>query len=141
MKEIYKDLVGFEGYYEVSNLGNVKRKKNKTIYKDGRIAYFSETVLKKATTKKGYEMVYLSVKSKKHSKLVHRLIANTFIPNPLNKKTVNHIDCDKKNNRVDNLEWLTNKENMKHAFDNGLFKERDKRNSERARIKRENKNV
>ena len=55
MKEIYKDLVGFEGYYEVSNLGNVKRKKNKTIYKDGRIAYFSETVLKKATTKKGYE--------------------------------------------------------------------------------------
>ena len=141
MKEIYKDLVGFEGYYEVSNLGNVKRKKNKTIYKDGRNAYFSETVLKKATTKKGYEMVYLSVKSKKHSKLVHRLIANTFIPNPLNKKTVNHIDCDKKNNRVDNLEWLTNKENMKHAFDNGLFKERDKRNSERARIKRENKNV
>ena len=141
MKEIYKDLVGFEGYYEVSNLGNVKRKKNKTIYKDGRIAYFSETVLKKATTKKGYEMVYLSVKSKKHSKLVHRLKANTFIPNPLNKKTVNHIDCDKKNNRVDNLEWLTNKENMKHAFDNGLFKERDKRNSERARIKRENKNV
>jgi hypothetical protein len=141
MKEIYKDLVGFEGYYEVSNLGNVKRKKNKTIYKDGRIAYFSETVLKKATTKRGYEMVYLSVKSKKHSKLVHRLIANTFIPNPLNKKTVNHIDCDKKNNRVDNLEWLTNKENIKHAFDNGLFKERDKRNSERARIKRENKNV
>jgi mRNA-degrading endonuclease HigB of HigAB toxin-antitoxin module len=124
--EIWKDAKGFEGYYEVSNLGRVKRKKGKTIYKDGRVAYFSQTILKQSVNKKGYKTVYLSVNSKKYTKTVHRLVAETFIKNPLNKKTVNHKDLNKENNTVENLEWLTNKENMQHAFKNGCFKERDK---------------
>ena len=124
--ENYIDLVGFEGYYEVSDFGNIRRKKGQTIYKDGRIANFSETVLKKAYNKKGYEVVYLSVGSVKHTKLVHRLVALSFIPNTENKATVNHKDLNKLNNTPDNLEWMTNKENMQHAFANGVYKERDK---------------
>jgi hypothetical protein len=123
---VWKDVKGFESHYEASNTGLIRRKAGQTIYKDGRIARFSQTVLKHGYNKKGYAKVYLSVGSKKYSKSVHRLIAETFIDNPEKKQTVNHIDCNKLNNRVDNLEWMTNKENMRHAFDNGRFKERDK---------------
>lgn len=126
MSEIWKDAKGFENYYEVSNLGRVRRKKGETIYKDGRVANFSETILKQTPNKKGYLRVYLSVKSKKYTKTVHRIVAETFIENPNNKETVNHKDCDKTNNTIENLEWMTNKENMQHAFKNGMFKERDK---------------
>lgn len=122
----WKDVKGFEGYYEVSKIGKVRRKKNETIYKDGRVANFSQTVLKQTENFKGYLIVYLSVKSKKYSKSVHRIVAETFIENPENKKTVNHKDLNKKNNNKENLEWLTNKENMQHAFKNGAFKNRDK---------------
>jgi hypothetical protein len=125
--EIWKNVKGFEGYYEVSNIGRVRRKKGKTIYKDGRVAFFPQTILKQSENKKGYFRVYLSKNSKKYTKTVHRIVAETFIPNPKNKKTVNHIDCNKKNNKIENLEWLTNKENMRHAFDNGVFDERNKK--------------
>jgi len=124
--EIWKDAKGFENYYEVSNTGKVRRKKTATYYKDGRVAFFSETILKESITKKGYKTVYLSMKSKKYTRFVHRIVAETFIPNPENKATVNHKDCDKKNNNYNNLEWMTNKENMNHAFDKGIYKERDK---------------
>jgi type IV secretory pathway VirB9-like protein len=76
--------------------------------------------------KKGYLRVYLSIGSKKHTKRIHRLIALTFVENPDKKETVNHIDCNKLNNHVSNLEWMTNQENMRHAFDNGIYKDRDK---------------
>jgi hypothetical protein len=125
-KEIWKDAKGFEGYYEVSNMGLIRRKLTQTIYKDGRVANFSETILKPSLNKKGYQRVYLSMKSKKYSKSVHRIVAETFIDNPENKATVNHINLNKEDNRVENLEWLTNKENMQHAFLNGVYKERDK---------------
>lgn len=124
--EKWVDLKGFEQHYEVSSKGRVKRKKGETIYKDGRTAHFSETILKPSLNHKGYEKVYLSIKSKKYSKYVHRLVAQSFIENKENKSTVNHIDCNKRNNSVENLEWMTNKENMRHAFSNGIFKERDK---------------
>jgi hypothetical protein len=126
LEEIYIDAKGFEGFYEVSNLGKVRRKDNETIYKDGRVARFSVTILKQSTTKKGYQSVYLSMKSKKYTRFVHRLVAESFIDNPEKKATVNHIDCNKKNNNVSNLEWMTNKENMRHAFSNGIYDERDK---------------
>lgn len=124
--EVWKDVVGFENHYEVSNIGRVKRKAGLTYYKDGRIARFSETILKPSFNRKGYERVYLSVGSKKHTVSVHRLVAKAFIPNPENKATINHIDCNKLNNNVENLEWMTNTENMRHAFNQGIYRERDK---------------
>jgi hypothetical protein len=122
----WRDVVGFESHYEASNTGLIKRKFGQTIYKDGRVAYFSETILKPSLCKKGYLRVYLSIGSKKHTKRIHRLIALTFVENPDKKETVNHIDCNKLNNHVSNLEWMTNQENMRHAFDNGMYKDRDK---------------
>jgi hypothetical protein len=126
METIWKDVVGFEGYYEVSNTGLVRRKKTHTIYKDGRVAFFSETILKQGLNHKGYSRVFLSKESNKSTRTVHRLVAEAFIPNPEKKATVNHKDLNKQNNSVDNLEWLTNKENMQHAFKNGVYNERNK---------------
>ncbi len=131
MEEIWKDLVDFEGYYEVSNTGFVRRKSAPTFYKDGRIAYFSQNVLKAGIDHKGYLRVFLSVKSKKYSKRVHRLVAKTFIENNFNLPQVNHKDCNKQNNHESNLEWITNIENMRHAFANGIFIKRDNNNTKK----------
>ena len=125
-KEYWIDLLEFEGFYEVSNTGSIRRKLAPTFYKDVRVAYFSQTVLKPGKDFKGYLRVHLSVKSKKCSKRIHRLVAKSFIPNPLNLPQVNHKDLNKTNNNKDNLEWSSNIDNMRHAFVNGAFKERDK---------------
>lgn len=122
----WKDVKGMEAYYEVSDTGLVKRKKGETIYKDGRVAHFSETILKAGLNRKGYPRVYMSVGSKKITKTIHRIVAEAWIENVEDKKTVNHIDGNKLNNHVNNLEWMTNTENMRHAFKAGVFNERDK---------------
>lgn len=96
---------GYEGLYQISNLGNVKGKK---------------CILKQFVNQRGYFAVSLSKEDKRTSYRVHRLVANAFIPNPDNKPQVNHIDGDKSNNKAENLEWLTQSENMKHAFRIGL---------------------
>lgn len=102
MIEMWKDVQGFEGLYEVSNLGNVRKKgsqKNKVI----------------EVNKRGYARVQLwkANKGKKYS--VHRLVAMAFIPNTHNKPQVNHIDENKQNNKVTNLEWVTQTENHNHG--------------------------
>jgi hypothetical protein len=123
--ENWKDIKGFEGLYQASDCGRIRSLPRKTIYKDGRIGNHKGRVLLMNQNHKGYLVVYLSRDSKKYSRLVHRLVAQTFIANPCNVGTVNHKDTDKLNNNTWNLEWMTNIDNIRHAFDNGLFKDRD----------------
>lgn len=108
--EIWKDIKGFEGKYQVSNLGNIKH-----LLKHGK-----SKILNPSTEKHGYKVVVLYNKGTVRTFKVHRIVAETFIEKPLNKEQINHIDGNKTNNRVDNLEWCTAKENMNHAFKNGL---------------------
>lgn len=105
MIEIWKDIEGWKGLYQISNLGRVKR-----IYKNGK-----ERILKPRIDKFGYLSVDLSEKNYRKTCKIHRLVAEVFIPNPKNKPTVNHIDEDKTNNRAENLEWMTYKENINHG--------------------------
>lgn len=108
--EIWLPIVGFEGKYEVSNQGRVR---SLNYHREGRIQ-----VLKPAMSKKGYLRVMLCKdgKAKRHS--VHRLVAQTFLPNPLELPEVNHRDENKQNNAVTNLEWCTTKENSNHGTRN-----------------------
>ena len=117
MKEVWKDIPNYEGLYQVSNLGNIKSlsfgAKN---HKLSNIV----TLLKKTPSNMGYYKVELYKNGKSKMYYVHRLVAMTFIPNPENKPQVNHIDGDKSNNSVSNLEWATSKENLHHAVNTGL---------------------
>lgn len=103
--------------YSVNTKGEVFS--HKKMVSVGNYEILNEPVrkLKSWNDTKGYPQVDLGVRKIK----IHRLVALAFIPNPQNKQTVNHIDCDKTNNSVSNLEWLTNAENMKHAIKNNLF--------------------
>ena len=115
-EEIWKDIEGYEGLYQVSNLGRVKRmrfiNKNTNIEK--------ERIKSQKIRKDGYLEVALYKNGKGKYIQVHRLVAKSFIPNPKKLPQVNHIDGNKENNCVDNLEWVTNKENVTHAIKTGL---------------------
>lgn len=108
-------------FYEISNLGNV-RSINRTIKKsDGKIIAYRSKVLKVfffANT--GYPYVCLYKNSKKKNCTIHRLLAKAFIPNPKNKHQINHINGNRKDYRLENLEWVTQCENMQHSYDTGL---------------------
>ena len=108
MQEIWKPVGWYEGLYEVSNLGRVKSLK-----------FWKSKILNPRYNR--YCRVWLYINLKMFNIQVHRLVAKAFIPNPENKKCVNHINGVRKDNRIDNLEWCTNKENTKHAFDNFLM--------------------
>lgn len=117
--EEWKDVVGYEGYYQVSNYGRVKSIQRSVWNGKG---YFINNgkILKQAKNKKGYPIVYLSKNAKQKTITVHRLVALAFIPNSFKKPQVNHIDGNKENNYVENLEWCTNQENQEHAVKHGL---------------------
>ena len=106
MNEVWKDIVEYEGIYQVSNLGKVKNKNNK--------------LLKLKKDKNGYLIAYLYKNSIMKCKKVHRLVAKAFIPNLENKPQVNHKDGNKQNNNVNNLEWCSNRENIIHCWENNL---------------------
>lgn len=113
MGEIWKDIEGYEGLYQVSNLGRVKSFKRKGCRQD--------RILKCGISPRGYHQVTLS-NGIQEATQVHRLIALHFIPNPENKRTVNHINGIKTDNRIENLEWCTYQENNLHAYKTGLKK-------------------
>lgn len=109
-KEGWKLIKGYEKYM-VSNTGKVK---SLDYMHTGR-----EHILKTSLGNHGYVTVGLYNNGKPKKMLVHRLVAEAFIPNPDNFREVNHKDCNKENNNVDNLEWVTPKQNIKHAVDSG----------------------
>lgn len=111
--EEWKDVVGYEGLYEVSNLGNV-RSVDKYIPFNGTISLRKGIVLKQGIVQ-GYKQVVLCKHGKTKNYRVHRLVAQTFIPNPDNLPEINHKDEDKTNNRVDNLEFCTYKYNSNYG--------------------------
>lgn len=117
MKEIWKNIKGFEGLYQVSNLGRVKALKRVIKRKDAHggvcVFRYKERILKITTVSQGYGTVSLTRGSGHHR--VHRLVAEAFIPNPDNKPMINHIDGNRMNNKIENLEWCTNRENQIHA--------------------------
>ena len=116
MIEKWKEVRGYPKY-KVSSYGNVLSKPQE----NNRYRY--ERMLTAHVTTKGYRQTSLYSKDNPRRVVrIHRLVAEHFIPNPENKKQVNHRDGDKANNRVDNLEWATNEENMAHAVKMGLFK-------------------
>ena len=108
MKEEWKDIEGYENKYQISNFGNVRNKLGNIM---------------KPFNNKGYLCISLFKNNKKKHFRVHRLVAQHFIENKDNKKEVNHIDGNKKNNKVNNLEFVTSKENKLHAVEIGLNKQ------------------
>lgn len=119
MNEIWKPVVN-NNQYEISNLGNVRSKGKSYIDKLGRKQNRKPKILNVRVATIGYMCVDLKYDNVWKQKHIHRLIAEAFIPNPENKSTVNHIDGNKLNNSISNLEWNTYSENNKHAVDNGL---------------------
>ena len=117
--EIWKDVIGFELLYQVSNLGRVKSL-SRTV--DGKLnskRVLLERILSDRDNGRGYRVLELYKDDKRYFKKVHRLVAEAFIPNPENKPEVNHIDTDKTNNNDWNLEWVTGKENSQHIYNAG----------------------
>ncbi len=120
MEEIWKDIEGYEGLYQVSNLGRVKSLGRSFIGKSGRQYLVVEKLRKVSYADNGYLVVGLYRNSRGKTFYVHRLVSSAFLLNSENKGTVNHINGQKDDNRAENLEWATQAENIKHAIDNGL---------------------
>jgi len=121
MQEIWRDIKDYEGYYQVSNLGNV-RSLDRTLKNKNGLYTRKGKMLKKLINSKGYYVVNLRKNCTHKIQTIHRIIAETFISNKNNYPCVNHIDGNKLNNSLDNLEWCTYSHNIKEAFRLGLNK-------------------
>ena len=108
--EKWRTVPGTDGCIEVSDQGRVRSLLRGTPY-----------ILKTQPDKKGYRRLRVTINRQKLSFKLHRIVAEAFIPNPDRLPQVNHIDGDKDNNSVSNLEWVTNKQNARHAIENGLW--------------------
>ena len=109
MEEIWKDVKNYEGLYQISNLGRLKSVER--IYKNRKC----KELIKKTSVANGYERIGLSKNGEIKYFSIHRLVAEAFIDNPKNLPCINHKDTNKRNNKVDNLEWCTHKENNNYG--------------------------
>ena len=120
MEEAWKPIPGYEGLYEVSSLGNIRRNETiteeKSRYGKTRLVRHKARVLQPGKTKRGYLLVVLCRADGQKSHAVHRLVASAFCNKVDGCEVVNHIDGNQTNNRADNLEWCTQKDNVHHAI-------------------------
>ena len=134
MKEEWKDIEELKGRYQISSFGRVKSLYRRFMVMDKRgykrTVTVREKILKLQIDKKGYEVVKIERKTYK----IHRLVALAFIENPNNLPQVNHIDGNKTNNNIQNLEWVTNSENQLHAYKNGLSVHSEKSGKEKRKV-------
>lgn len=121
LESIWKDIPGYEGYYQINALGNVKRKcRAKRRRKHSPVLIGK--ILRTRINNFGYLEIRLSKDGRTSTKFIHKLLGQSFIPNTENKPQINHKNGIKHDNRLENLEWVTNSENMIHAYRTGLLK-------------------
>lgn len=127
MTEMWCDICGYEGEYQISNLGNVRSLDRYCIDKKGRAVWHRGKVMRLQQNSRGYYRVWLRGKSRSENAFVHRLVASHFVdnPNPVELNVVNHLDFDPHNNCADNLEWTTGKGNMHYSLYAGRFRRTD----------------
>ena len=129
MEEIWKDIENYEGYYQVSNLGNIRSLDRLIIQVDAKKGKYARIIkgriIKPENNKRGYKCVTLTIQNKKVLKPIHRLVAEAFIPNPNNYPVINHIDGNKHNNKATNLEHCSHKHNVNEAMRLGLLKPKE----------------
>jgi len=127
--EIWKDIKGYEGLYQISNLGRVKSLSRLVLCKSRSKRQTKEKILLMQISSQGYSYLTLCKNNKLKSMRIHRLVALHFIPNPKNKPCVNHKNNIGVDNKVKNLEWCTQMENIHHAIKNGYFNQRGENHS------------
>lgn len=116
VNEEWRPVVGYEGFYMVSSLGNVRLLDRSGFRKNGRFFQVRSKLKKPYLTKLGYYRLHMEKNKQTKHIFVHRLVAEAFIPNPENKPFINHINGIKTDNRVENLEWCTASENLIHSY-------------------------
>lgn len=119
-KEIWKDIQGYEGLYQISSFGRVKRLERENKF-GNKTRVLKEMIMTPVKNRHGYMGLNIAIDKKMKAHSIHRLVATHFIKNIDNLPEVNHIDGDKNNNVASNLEWCTRKENMSHAISAGLI--------------------
>lgn len=124
MEEEWRPAFRYEDNYEVSNLGNIRSKTHWVNARNGGERLYIGKEINKRIRKVGYVECKICANSESKYKALHRIIAETFVPNPNGYKEVNHIDGNKQNNNASNLEWCTRRQNIIHSFEMGLNKPR-----------------
>lgn len=119
-KTVWKDVAGYEGIYEVSNTGEIRSFDKWVDIGLGRKQFKIARILRPGKGSHGYLTIAFCKDKIQKSVCIHRIVIETFIPNPLKYRCVNHKDGNKLNNNVENLEWCSHSMNNKHAYDTGL---------------------